>query len=416
MNRFNYLLILTAVSAFIFSCQPDSVLDENTTYNENTSNVENRQRVYDWEPGECGVNALIFISDDCEGNWADAVQPSIDAYNDLDIGILFNITENEADADMVINCHFMTSAIGLATELTEDGVIGDEIKLNTQFETGCSDDPCWYQYVVMHELGHNIGISHNGQESPVTTTFHVPGTDKNGKDRKSVFNACLLECGDGVCEFNKDDIKALEFLHKNKPTDPCLCPEWFEPCSCKTDNLGLTSISGSICSMNSAEYCISGDFESFEWSVTNGTILSGQGSNCVKISTSDNGNDMTVAVQVTNEDGCTRSVNKIVSTSDPVADISYNDRVCLDDVITFNINTVFSNQDVDATSWTITPFGLNIMSSNENHAVAEALVIGDYQVCVNYRNDCGTNDLCINVEVLSSVDCGSDPDGPQNPK
>ena len=267
MKNFKNLLFFISLCLFgLSSCQDDMNEITPEAGELNRTEIESRQVTLEgWVPSPC-ADITIFISPNCGPNMSNGVEDAAVAYNQTNTAIHMTITTEEATADIVINCEDFAddNLAGLGEWPDEDGEIGGQIFLNTDFEDEC-DDPCYYQGLLMHELGHNLGLAHNGFQAginlqvgswtfdPGTGTFtndnpeitilgvQIPGTDDRGNNRGSVFNASILQCGWWVfnnpeCTFSNDDIKALEFLYP-LPSDPCDCPNAFGPYDCLLEDL-----------------------------------------------------------------------------------------------------------------------------------------------------------------------------------
>jgi len=240
MTNFKLLIVFTSICLLgLYSCDDNLTTEKG---NQSTALDIRQQTIEGWTPREC-ADLTIFISPECGQNMATGVQNAMDAYNATNTSIDMSFANSELDADIVITCgRFADPTLaGLAEFPVNDGEIGAELFLNTDFENAC-DDPCYFQGLVMHEFGHNLGLFHNEergtivrQAGPVTfnpnngtftvdnlntsvTTSHIPDTDNSGGDKGSIFNRFILDCEfwnfDTVqCSFSDDDIKALEYLY-----------------------------------------------------------------------------------------------------------------------------------------------------------------------------------------------------------
>jgi len=279
MNNVRMLIYFCAV-ALIFSISSCSTDSEEPYKKELETEIELRQMSIDFEPAPCLVvsDISIFIPDDCGPNWTNGILDAIQAYNDTDTGINFEQTMDEDDADISFSCldfaegfdpdsgQDLSNVIGIGEVPNVNGGIGAETFLNTDFEITCGV-PCFFQGVVMHELGHNLGLFHNenteAQRGAVgdiiddgdgTFTFSGEGDDlvwiegtiaEGTNDPTSIFNEAT-GCFVANCVFNANDIIALETLYP-RPEDPCDCPLAFEPCDCLNSAPIDAEITGLCC-------------------------------------------------------------------------------------------------------------------------------------------------------------------------
>jgi len=250
--------ILFAFLACIFSCSEDEQPDISDQIDIDTE-IEKRQvTLADWRPRECAAIS-IFINGNCAPNWVNSLAPAMQAYNDLDVAINMVLAPSALQADIVIDCVNMggdfAGTRGLGEWPDVDGEIGGQIFLNTDFDNECAN-LCYYQAIMMHEIGHNLGLAHNGIQAGIdlsvgSWTFNsvtgeftndnpnitleglqILGT-ANGVDPQSVFNAGLPDCNNPDCTFSQDDITALTTLYPLG--DVCDCIEVLDdPCDCPT--------------------------------------------------------------------------------------------------------------------------------------------------------------------------------------
>ncbi len=246
MKYLNYFLGIFILTLLV-GCADKEFNLEHGHEHDHLVQTEVRQTRINFEPAPCSrVSDLkIFISGDCGFEWRVGSLRAMEAYNETDTGINMTTTSDSTEADITIQCRdFANGGIFGAAEVPHaDGMVGAESYLNTDWEIWCSD-PCFFQSVVMHELGHNLGFYHNdnicGQNGSVgdisidangdidfgntlAEIVHIPGTAPEGDDDPfSIFNS-TTSCGSPFCEFNANDIIALETMFP-RPDDPCQCP------------------------------------------------------------------------------------------------------------------------------------------------------------------------------------------------
>ncbi|MDF1697092.1 MAG: M57 family metalloprotease, partial [Saprospiraceae bacterium] len=324
----------------------------------------------DWTPAPCSVaqGIDIYISDDCDEVWQQGTEEAILEYNNANTSIHMNLSSNEETADIVIRCEDFAEegiwefAAGLGEGPVEDGTIGRYVYLNTDYEDeGLECGPCLFRSIILHELGHNLGILHNeaaeggfwatgeytfnedGTFSPsgsFTTAAWIEGTPLPGTiDPLSIFNGAG-SCIDPICTFNENDLIALEALYPI-PEDPCECPEYYE---------------------DEYQACACPEYEGFDF------------------------------------------------------DITFNGPICFGDIVTFTILPNAGSDDLRVISWEVLSGGLDIMSTYDNSAIAEAFAPGRARICATVQDPCGnTKTRCTRVLIKSESQCGGDGDIP-NPK
>ena len=230
---------------FIISCNKEADNDQQL-FSDEDQKLEQRHYVIDeWIPLDCAI-ITYSIEEGCDTDWENGILAAVAAYNDLEVAIQIDPAPPGTEADIVIECvHFASSTFGgVATFPAGDGQVGSQMLLNSNLEC---DNPCYFQHVVMHELGHNLGIMHNNGQSGNGVTeiaynpqtmeydkistimvqpFHISNTPLGNIDG-SVFNN-RGNCDEISCDFHPYDILALSTVY-----DQCECPETVDdPCDC----------------------------------------------------------------------------------------------------------------------------------------------------------------------------------------
>ena len=196
--------------------------DQATEYKMTDGDIQSRHQAHAHPAITDACNLTISI-DACFDEvpmYIDAIEDAVDMYNDLSyVGI--NVSIVSSNADIHITCYdipcFGGEGIegGWAGEFYDGDDESNNIYINTNmpevFEC-CGDDfdLCEMTGLVVHEIGHALGLNHTNEPDGV----YIPGTPK--KDRRSIFNGGNF-CESG-CRFSPGDIAALRYLHP-----PCNC-------------------------------------------------------------------------------------------------------------------------------------------------------------------------------------------------
>ncbi len=147
-----------------------------------------------------------------------ALQWAVDNYNNLNIGLTFNLTfgTNYSSKDMVV---YKTSGGAGGVSGFPSG--GKPYKWVQIFSGTDAYDTNVIEHVTTHEIGHCLGMRHtdwysrqscgqSGESANPDGAVHIPGTP-TGYDSNSVMLACFNGSEDG--EFGYYDIVALEYLY-----------------------------------------------------------------------------------------------------------------------------------------------------------------------------------------------------------
>ncbi|MEM9546863.1 MAG: M57 family metalloprotease [Bacteroidota bacterium] len=291
------ILIFMLTGILIFSCTND---DQKNQANGliNDSIVKRQAGLGDgWEPAAC-VNITLYIDPDaCGPNWEASLPAAIAQYNSVP-GVAIQMEQVfSPPADIEITCADFANnnSFGLGEWPENDGEIGGNIFMNTDFETTCAD-ACFYTGSMMHEISHNLGFAHgeqeggNGAVGPWTLnadgTFtqvndgaatgleHIEGTPNGLGDPSSVFN--VHNCASPNCTFSEWDIVALQSFY------PCAdCDDPDLACQCPNIPIPFTpALDGplDLCEDEIGTYCVTGIDPGWTATMTangNSTILDG---------------------------------------------------------------------------------------------------------------------------------------------
>ncbi len=237
-----FFMVFSALILFsITSCEKEPIDD----IDPNVELTERQVTIPGLEPWGC-TTVTVAMDASCDDNpvWQQGLRDAASLYNDTETGLHVIVTNVEEDADIIIQCDDNLQPVGVGTfpDLNiSPQTVGSTITLNGIYEDCRENDPCFHMMVIVHELGHNFGLGHNGELG----FTHIDGTDKNGRDFGSMFNEGMtrfviceptpldnfLGWGHAPCEFSNQDLIALQYLFP-RPSDPCECPAAFPPFAC----------------------------------------------------------------------------------------------------------------------------------------------------------------------------------------
>ena len=308
----------------------------------------------------CEAGSLTFrIDSECEeSGYSDAIMEAINEYNNIpESSINLSVASSEEEAHLFFDCVQGTWCLGgnssipfdkndlpgpnVITTFDSGGSIGGEIHLNINWEhcecTGESYVDCEYEDVpfscllkrtVMHEIGHSLGIAHNGQTFFGNPT-HIEGTPDTTYDPESIFNdsdelSSRCDLCDAPCEFNANDIIAIQTLYPASPNLACECPELVDECDCEAsidiilpqtwESIGCVPPGSTIivCAYgSSSEPKPDADISfSFSGSLEPNLFNSSTAKGCIEVSVGHSGG--TISVFAENEDCGTNSTARVI--------------------------------------------------------------------------------------------------------
>ena len=227
------------LAVIIYSCndEPIEPIEEVTKSNETITSRQDEIEGFEFmDPCEA-AQITYFIDESCISSINHtAIVEAITAYNNVP-GTSINMTPTVSAESATINftCDESSTAAcggGATTDIGETN--GTEVfLLNSWGSCPCTDDTddcnytgdvsaCMLLRTAMHEIGHALGIEHNGEG------IQIDGTPLNGNDPLSIFNGGSVDFDNcnwctAPCEFTAGDILAIQTLYPEP--GPCECPE-----------------------------------------------------------------------------------------------------------------------------------------------------------------------------------------------
>lgn len=160
------------------------------------------------------------------------------------------------------------------------------------------------------------------------------------------------------------------------------------------------------------EYCAAPDpnASSYNWTVTGGLIVSGQGTDCLEVQWTDLD---AVTVCAVAENGCGVSqqtcFDATVEGPPDSPDLTGPDQPCVNDISTYTI--LSAEPGVTGFNWTVSNGGMIISGQGSNTIEVEWPQAGPAQVCAEAENECGFGLAgCFDLEVIAypTPDAGAD--------
>ncbi|MBK6621758.1 MAG: hypothetical protein IPG32_13090 [Saprospirales bacterium] len=166
------------------------------------------------------------------------------------------------------------------------------------------------------------------------------------------------------------------------------------------------------CLNESGLYCAQTDpnASNYVWTASGGTILSGQGTDCVTVEWSSLGNGTVCA---TASNGCGQSVQTcfpVLVDGPPAAPaLDGPNQPCVDDISNYTITS--ADPDVSGFNWTVTNGGIILGGQGTDAIDVEWPQSGPAQVCVSAENLCGFGAItCFDLAVIAYPTPNAGPD------
>lgn len=166
--------------------------------------------------------------------------------------------------------------------------------------------------------------------------------------------------------------------------------------------LPVPAITGidTVCTGTSVSFCTDPGMTGYVWTIADGTIISGQGTNCIDVSWANAVQD-TICVNYTDANGCAAAspacLNLVVNTM-PVPIITGADTIC-----TSAGNSYCTDAGMTGYVWTISSGGVITTGQGTECISVDWTTAGAHSLCVVYtaQNGCSPAPRCYNVSVYS---------------
>lgn len=148
-----------------------------------------------------------------------------------------------------------------------------------------------------------------------------------------------------------------------------------------------------VCKNTTESYAAPAGFASYTWTITGGSVTSGDGTNAIDVLWDDNHDPRSIELTITDANGCSATVTDVIATvalpADPIAFTSSQTKVCPGTTgVTFSIDPIAGAIDYE---WTVTTGASIASGQGTTSVILDFAADAPYMVTVSVtpKNSCG---------------------------